>query len=94
MNNTMTKEQEALYKHIDEILFYKWDPIGISSGNWPRDEYESYLPTVYSLVVTNSEPSTIVDYLTQSRARMGLSESLVKDIKIAELLLLIKEDYL
>lgn len=94
MNNTMTKEQEALYKHIDEILFYKWDPIGISSGNWPRDEYESYLPTVYSLVVTNSEPSIIVDYLTQSRARMGLSESLVKDIKIAELLLLIKEDYL
>jgi len=89
----MTQEQEALYKHIDEILFYKWDPIGISSDNWARNEYESYLPKVYSLVVNNSESSIIVDYLTQSRARMGLNESLTKDTEIAELLLLIAKDH-
>lgn len=89
----MTQEQEALYKHIDEILFYKWDPIGISSDNWVRNEYESYLPKVYALVVNNSEPSIIVDYLTQARARMGLNESLAKDTEIAELLLLIAKNY-
>lgn len=43
--------------------------------------------------ITNSAPSIIVDYLTQSRARMGLSESLTKDTEIAELLLLIAKDH-
>ena len=28
---------KVLYSRIDEILFYKWDPIGVSDSNWPRD---------------------------------------------------------
>ena len=41
-----------LYKRCDEVLHYVWDPIGISDVPEARDEYESYLPTVWRLVIT------------------------------------------
>ena len=37
MGKKLPPDQLELYKRIDEILFYKWDPIGISDGDWARD---------------------------------------------------------
>jgi hypothetical protein len=36
MGKKLTPNQMELYKRIDEILFYKWDPIGISDSDWAR----------------------------------------------------------
>jgi len=83
----MNQKQQALYQHIDEILFYQWDPIGVSSGNGFRHEYETYIPELFQLILNKCESLIIVDYLTQARKRMGLSESLDQDLKIAGLLL-------
>lgn len=47
--------QLAFYKRIDEILFYKWDPIGISDSDWSRDEYQSYVPQVFKLALESSQ---------------------------------------
>ncbi|MDP2523831.1 hypothetical protein Q8W30_14745 [Neptunomonas phycophila] len=46
MGKKLPPDQLELYKRIDEFLFYKWDSIGISDGDWARDEYQSYLPRV------------------------------------------------
>lgn len=81
-----------LYKRIDEVLFYKWDPIGISDGDWARDEYQSYLPQVFKLALENNDPEPIANYLSViATENMGLSEAKQHDIKIAKLILEIKE---
>lgn len=93
MGQKLPPQQMELYKRIDEILFYKWDPIGISDGAWARDEYQSYLPRVFKLTLENNSPEPIADYLTViATENMGLSEARQHDMKIAKLILEIKED--
>jgi hypothetical protein len=43
MNEFMPKDKE-LYRRIDEVVHYLWDPIGVSDVPEARDEYHSYLP--------------------------------------------------
>jgi hypothetical protein len=45
----MPKDKQ-LYARIDEVVFYIWDPIGISDSPCVRDEYYSYLPEIYTRV--------------------------------------------
>lgn len=55
---------KILYNRIDEILFYKWDPIGVSDSNWPRDEYKLYVNNVLDLAVNNITAQPLAEYLT------------------------------
>ena len=92
MGQKLPPQQMELYKRIDEVLFYKWDPIGISDGDWARDEYQSYLPQVFKMALENNKPEAIANYLTIiTTENMGLSETKEHDIKIAKLILEIKE---
>lgn len=78
----------ALYRAVDEVLHYVWDPIGVASAPQARDEYHAYLPLVFDLVRNGSQASDIANYLSRiTTERMGLSESLEHDLKIAHLLL-------
>jgi len=65
MGHKLPPEQLKLYKRIDEILFYKWDPIGVSDWDWSRDEYQIYLPHVFQLALDNDLPQPIAEYLTK-----------------------------
>ena len=58
----MTTEQKQLYKSIEEILWNDWDPIG---GNdiAPRDEYQSYTPTIFKLKINGADAETIAEKL-------------------------------
>jgi hypothetical protein len=49
MGKKMNERHLEIYKKIDEILYFEWDPIGISKEDWPRDEYHSYIPEIFSL---------------------------------------------
>jgi hypothetical protein len=73
MGHRLTDDQLKLYRRIDEILFYIWDPIGISRSNWARDEYQSYLPKVFGMIMEKRPTTDIVDYLVHIEAdHMGL----------------------
>jgi hypothetical protein len=92
MGKKLPPNQMELYRRIDEILFYKWDPIGISDLDWSRDEYQTYLPQVFQLTLTNDNPKPIAEYLTWvTIERMGLKSRKAFDLKIAELLINFKE---
>ena len=66
-----------LYRRIDEALHYIWDPIGVSTSAWARDEYQSYLPQVFSSVMQSSPRSELRDYLIRIEAEhMGLGKRL------------------
>lgn len=92
MGKKLSPKEMELYKRIDEILFYKWDPIGISDGGWARDEYQSYLPRVFSLALEYEVPEPIAKYLTVvTMESMGLSSAKEHDLSIATIILEIKE---
>ena len=48
----LSAKQIKLYKDIDEILWTDWDPIGMKMfDDWPRDEYQSYVPIIFNLKI-------------------------------------------
>jgi hypothetical protein len=81
-----------LYRMVDEILYYRWDPIGFGCA-LPRDEYHAYLPHTFSLLIAaNSKPEYIADYLYEVETKhMGIFGSKEHDLKIANHLFIIKE---
>jgi len=81
------KEIEELRTRIDEVMFYKWDPLHLSNSNWSRDEYESYVPEVFRLALESTSHQPIADYLTQVATEiMSMTEDREHDIKVAELI--------
>jgi hypothetical protein len=58
----MNKEQKELYKAVDEILWNDWDPIGVNEIA-PRDEYQSYVPEIFSMLIQNKTDIEISDRL-------------------------------
>ena len=65
------------YRRVDEVLHYLWDPLGVSDVPEARDEYNSYLPHVFSLVVRRASAQEIADFLDRTATHtMGLSDAL------------------
>ncbi|MEY2562272.1 MAG: hypothetical protein QOH88_465 [Verrucomicrobiota bacterium] len=62
-----------LYRRVDEVLHYIWDPIGVAGTPEARDEYYSYLPHVFSLVQSAAPREEITTFLlTTASEDMGL----------------------
>jgi len=80
----MNKEQKELYKIVDEILWNEWDPIGINKIA-PRDEYQSYVPQIFSMLNQNKTNNEIADKLykieTETIGVMGSFENCLKTAK-------------
>lgn len=79
-----------LYRRTDEVLFYIWDPIGVFETPEARDEYQGYLPIVFSMLQQSKSANEIADYLSKIQTEnMGLGDALdmkSKNMKVAELL--------
>lgn len=91
MMNNRPPNQQQLYQRIDEILFYQWDPIGISGSDWPRNEYHSYLPQVFACVMESNSPQPVAKLLGLiATENMGLAATPDHDIEIAKLMIEIK----
>lgn len=87
MGNKFNASQLALYRAVDEVLHYVWDPIGVSNFPQARDEYHSYLPLVFRLLQSDSEADEIAKYLSNIAVdRMGLSANVEHDLAVAQLL--------
>ena len=51
MGSKLPHQEMKLYRQTDETLHYMWDPIGVAGIVQARDEYQSYLPQVFQLVL-------------------------------------------
>ena len=58
----MTEGEKDLYKTVDEILWNDWDPIGVNNIA-PRDEYQSYVPEIFSMLINSKPEKEIADRL-------------------------------
>ena len=81
-------DNEELSRRVDEVLFYVWDPIGVSPEPCARAEYESYVPKVRQLVDENDDIKPISAYLAGvERDQMELPPAKKHCDDTAELLL-------
>jgi len=89
------RETRELLTRIDEIIFYKWDPLHLSDSNCSRDEYESYVPEVFRLALENKSYHPIADYLTNVATEiMSMAENSERDNEIALLIFSLAENEL
>ena len=85
MRKSYNKE---LSRRVDEVLYYVWDPIGVSSEPYARAEYGSYVPKVCALVEQNDDIEPISSYLEEITTDwMGMSSDKKQCDYTAELLL-------
>ena len=76
-----------LYRRVDEVLHYRWDPCSVSGAPGARDEYYSYLPAVFSLVNGGADAVAIAKHLADiEQDRMGLPGDISALMPVAELL--------
>ncbi len=74
MGKSLPPKESKLYQRTDEVLHYVWDPIGVAGAPSARDEYWSYLPRVFALLMERADERAIADYLvTVEREAMGLA---------------------
>jgi len=74
MGHRLEPHQNELYRRVDEVLSYLWDPIGVAGIPEARDEYHGYLCHVFSMLVNGSVAGAIANYLNEVEGdRMGLT---------------------
>jgi hypothetical protein len=70
----MKMEQNPIYKKIDEILWFDWDPIGVNIFEDARDEYWGYLPLIFRLKINGAGEDEIAKTLHKIETdNMGLT---------------------
>lgn len=83
-DNLEVAKDVLLYKKIDDILWYDWDPIGINDIA-PRDEYQSYVPEIFGLVKAKAGKQEIANRLHKFETEnMGMSGAIENCLTIAE----------
>ncbi len=88
MAQRFNPNQFALFKYIDDILWTKWDPVGINSIQAARDEYYSYLFPLMNMVINGEKEDKIADYLYKCETiDMGLIGNIRHCKAIAALIL-------
>ncbi|HTL98865.1 MAG TPA: hypothetical protein VL181_08675, partial [Holophagaceae bacterium] len=65
MGSRLSPKDNALYKAVDEVLHYIWDPIGVSGTPEARDEYHGYLPEAFGLLKRSASSETIAGHLLE-----------------------------
>lgn len=66
------------------MLFYQWDPIGVSSMHYMRDEYSRYVLEVVEVALNSSSYEAVLEQLVFIRTElMGMDENTEHDTNIA-----------
>lgn len=87
MGMKLSPPDMELYRVVDEVLHYLWDPIGVSSIPQARDEYHGYLPHVFGMVRSGADEVAISAYLGEVITEsMGLAANTKHDLNIAQVL--------
>lgn len=87
MNGKMLPKDDELYRRVDEIVHYVWDPIGVSSIPQARDEYYGYLAGMYGRVQAGDLEGIIEFMKWVASENMGLSFDEEKAVEAAQAML-------
>lgn len=54
MGSLWTPSEDELFRRVDEVLYYVWDPVGVRHIPGARDEYRAWAPEVYMLLTAET----------------------------------------
>jgi hypothetical protein len=92
MDNELNHKEKELYKRVDEVLHYVWDPIGIHNCPEARDEYYTYIPQVFSMLKNSKTKKEISTHLINlAKVQIGLDPDINTIDKVVDLLIEWKE---
>jgi len=81
------KHARAMHQKINRVLQNEWDPIGVADVPEAQDEYESYVPQIYAMLIRGRPVREIFDYLWRAETQhMGLCGNQQRTMHIAETL--------
>lgn len=84
----MKKKEQELFEFVDEVLFFKWDPLGVSCEPACRDEYGSYTEKICQLLMQGQSESEIGQLLHSiCTDEMGIMPEKEFSFKIAKYLI-------
>lgn len=87
MGRRLSPFEKELYQRTDEVMHYVWDPIGMAGIPQARDEYDSYLPQVFAMLIERKDEGEIAEYLTGIEdKRMGLTPNPEQASRVASML--------
>jgi hypothetical protein len=88
MGQKLPPVEEELYRRCDEVLHYVWDPIGVAGTPETRDEYDSYVGPIFSLVNEGAPVADVANALNRFVIEsMEFSPDKAKATEVARLLL-------
>jgi hypothetical protein len=64
--NKFTMPSQKLIEIIRDVLFWEWDPCGVSIHKGAEDEYDDYVPIIYEMLIKNAsfeEIAKTLDYI-------------------------------
>ena len=76
-----------LEQRIDEVLYYVWDPIGVSDIPGARGEYSSYTATILKYVLEEDITKVAKQLGKIESDSMGLLIAQEKNLNVAEQLI-------
>ena len=83
--NKLADQARSLHKQIWEILIKEWDPIGVQAIDEAQDEYDAYIPKIYSMLIARKPSSEVFEYLLWLETEhMGLKADRQRTSYIAE----------
>ena len=93
---SVKKESQQNYERLSVAVkkaVVEWDPIGVlADGSWPDDEYDSYVPSICSILMNSSEISTLQSKLNAIvELNMGLPPQHARNDVFAEKLWKLRE---
>jgi hypothetical protein len=75
----------ALHQKIRDVLLKEWDPVGVQDIPEAQDEYDGYVPTLYSMLIARKPIHEVFEYLLWLETEhMGLSADKQRTRSIAE----------
>ncbi|HEX3384896.1 MAG TPA: hypothetical protein VHS53_06910 [Mucilaginibacter sp.] len=86
MRRKLNEKQLQFYNAIDKILWNDWDPLGLNQyEDWPTDEYENYVPTIFSLKIRGASVEAFAQRLYEIEIKqMGQNDGFEKCKQVAE----------
>jgi hypothetical protein len=81
------------HQAIRRALLKEWDPIGVGEIAEAQDEYDSYVPAVYKMLITRKPRHEVIEYLWWLETEhMGLNGDRQATEKFADRLLQIPDE--
>jgi hypothetical protein len=85
--NLKAAKDFLLYKKIDDILWFDWDPIGINDLA-PRNKYQGYVTEIFGLVKAKADRQKIANRLHKLETEnMGMGGTIENCLTIADKIL-------